>query len=252
MHRHSDGQRATHRIATDQRDAKALGQRKQAGRKLFKPQRFGLRQRQGQRTPQRLRRHGRQVTEIDSKTAMTDRAGRNSGWEMRAFGNGVGRDHQIPARLEAQHGSIVADAEHHILAANAATGEVSADRRRSSTGTLPVLSGRRAQFRRKLVENGVDVAMPVLGTELMREFDGLVDHDLHRHLAMQFQFGEPQPEYAPLDRIKLGHRSVGLPRQQTVQRIGITENLAEQEAEVIDVDEPEVALYSELRGDFSR
>ena len=121
--RDADRQRSARGVATHQLDAVRIGQCDEAVQKSVKPGCIGLRQRQRQRAPPRLRAHRSQIGQIHRQRLPADVGRRGLRRKMHATIQGVGGHYQFLARIEPQHGGIVADAQQHPVTAADASGD---------------------------------------------------------------------------------------------------------------------------------
>ena len=87
------------------------------------------RQGQRQRRPARRRAHGRQVAQVDREGAMTDGARRTAVRKVPALHQGVHCRDEVRVLRKAQHGGIIADAQHDVgpRGRRAGAGEIAVD-----------------------------------------------------------------------------------------------------------------------------
>ena len=110
-------QRAARGVAADQRDTVLPGQIEEAIEEALYPRRIGLRQRQRQGAPRRLRPHRSEVGEIHRQRLPADVRRRCAAREVDAVVQRICGDDELPPRRWRQQRGVVADAQHHVVAA---------------------------------------------------------------------------------------------------------------------------------------
>src|SRR5690606_8838520 len=85
---------------------------------------------------------------------------------------------------------------------------------------------------RRLVEERVDEAEAFGGAVALRELDGLVDHDLRRHVRAMFELRQRDEQDRAADRVKLLERTRREPRDRAVEDRRLLDRESEHRPEV--------------------
>ena len=157
------------------------GGRKQSFRKLGKPACIRVRNRQRQSHPAWPPAHGGDVGKIDSNGSIAHVEWRQVFWIMRPGDNSVDGADQFAARLGIYQGGVIADAESNVLIVDWPVEETANQCEFVHRESLRLLcrcacfSG--SQLVCRFVEDGVDVLVPVHGTEALGKVNRFVNHD---------------------------------------------------------------------------
>src|SRR5207248_765440 len=103
--------RRARRVAADQLDAEALGEREESGGELREPVLLGRRQAEGEQRPARRSAHGGEVRQVHGERLVAERARGGARREVASFHQHVGREGQVEAGVGTQQRAVVADAE---------------------------------------------------------------------------------------------------------------------------------------------
>src|SRR5690606_17776354 len=99
---------------------------------------------------------------------------------------------------------------------------------------------------RRLVQDRVDEAEALGGAVAFRELDGLVDHDLRRHVAPMLQLGERDEQDRAPDGVELLERARRQARDLTVEVRRLVDRETEQRTEIVPIDLRELRRLREL------
>ena len=113
MHGDRDGERAARDVAAHQRDAVAIRQRMETGRKTMQPVFIHVRQRQSQQRPARGRAHRRQIRQIDGQGAMANGRRRRIRREVHPRHRGIDTDRHLHAITGGKKCTVVTRPQQH-------------------------------------------------------------------------------------------------------------------------------------------
>src|SRR5690606_24125976 len=99
---------------------------------------------------------------------------------------------------------------------------------------------------RRLVEHGVDEAEALRGPVALRELDGLVDHDLRRHVRPVPQLRQRDEQNRAADRVELLERAGRKTRDGPIEDRRLVDGESKQDPKVEPIDLRELRRLREL------